>query len=300
MRLHRARAAFAALVCAAIAAACSLFIAAPAHAVETGTWYVLESRHSGLVFDIAKASTAEGAGLIQWNRTDAANQQYRFIDAGNGYHKIQVRHSGLVIDVSGKSAEDGADIVQWADNGGANQQWEITESGGYATIVNRFSGKALDVWERSTEPGARISQYDPNGGANQQWRLVPVASDDTGEDIDRAPVAVSVSGGVYLGWRLLADDPTNTAFNVYRDGQLITTTSQTDLTDSGGGTGSTYEIGVVHDGQEVERTGTFSVWGQQYLEIDMDRPAGGTTPDGVDYTYSPNDATVADLDGDGT
>ncbi|MCH7231788.1 hypothetical protein L0U85_13130, partial [Glycomyces sp. L485] len=165
--------------------------------------------------------------------------------------------------------------------------------------------KALDVWERSTQPGGRISQYDSNGGANQQWRLVPAptgggSGGGTGEDIDRSPVAVATGGGTYLGWRLLADDPQDTSFNVYRDGQLVTTTSDTNLTDSGGSAGSSYDIGIVQGGQEVERTGTFSVWGQQYLEIDMDRPAGGTTPDGVDYTYSPNDATVADLDGDGT
>ena len=36
-----------------------------------------------------------------------------------------------------------------------------------------------------------------------------------------------------------------------------------------------------------------------YFDIPIQKPAGGTTPDGVAYTYSPNDASVADLDGDG-
>ena len=36
-----------------------------------------------------------------------------------------------------------------------------------------------------------------------------------------------------------------------------------------------------------------------YLSVPLQIPAGGTTPDGVSYTYTPNDASVGDLDGDG-
>ncbi|HEX2142958.1 MAG TPA: pectinesterase family protein, partial [Glycomyces sp.] len=87
--------------------------------------------------------------------------------------RIQVRHSGMVLDVASASKSDGAKVQQWGDANSANQQWRITESGGYATIVNRASGKALDVWEWSTARGDRVSQYTPTGGANQQWKLTP-------------------------------------------------------------------------------------------------------------------------------
>ncbi|MCH7233170.1 RICIN domain-containing protein, partial [Glycomyces sp. L485] len=69
--------------------------------------------------DIAGSSTSNGAMLEQQARTDAADQQFRFVDAGGGYYKIQARHSNLMLDVYGRSMENGADIVQWADNGGA-------------------------------------------------------------------------------------------------------------------------------------------------------------------------------------
>ncbi|GAA2152070.1 MULTISPECIES: pectinesterase family protein [Glycomyces] len=156
-----------------IAAAGSLIAATGAQAVETGVWYNLESRHSGLVMGIRAASTASGAELVQWASNGSQDQQFRFVDAGGGYYKIQVRHSGLVLDVAGASRDDGATVQQWGDGGTTNQQWKITESGGYATIVNRASGKALDVWEWSTAQGARISQYAPTGAVNQQWELVP-------------------------------------------------------------------------------------------------------------------------------
>lgn len=36
------------------------------------------------------------------------------------------------------------------------------------------------------------------------------------EKLDRAPVAIAKENGVYLGWRLLKDDPESIAFNLYR------------------------------------------------------------------------------------
>lgn len=41
------------------------------------------------------------------------------------------------------------------------------------------------------------------------------------------------------------------------------------------------------------------MYGNNYLDVPIQIPAGGTTPDGVSYTYSANDASVGDLDGDG-
>jgi len=174
LRRRRSLAAMLAVVLGGvIAAAGSLIAATGAQAVETGVWYNLESRHSGLVMGIRAASTASGAEVVQWASNGSQDQQFRFVDAGGGYYKIQVRHSGLVLDVAGASRDDGATVQQWGDGGTTNQQWKITESGGYATFVNRASGKALDVWEWSTAQGARISQYTPTGAVNQQWALVP-------------------------------------------------------------------------------------------------------------------------------
>jgi lysophospholipase L1-like esterase len=158
------------------AAAGGLLGAGAANAAFTpGTWYVLQSRLSGHVLDLG-ASTADGAKLFQQARTDAAQQQFRFVDAGGGYYKIQARHSSKVLDVYAKSTANGADIVQWTDNGGTNQQWQILDDGTYLRFVNRNSGKAIDVYERSTATGARITQYDSNGGTNQQFRALPVGT----------------------------------------------------------------------------------------------------------------------------
>ena len=42
-----------------------------------------------------------------------------------------------------------------------------------------------------------------------------------------------------------------------------------------------------------------SVWEKSWFELPLRKPAGGVTPAGEAYTYSANDMSVADVDGDG-
>ncbi|MDA1368582.1 family 43 glycosylhydrolase [Glycomyces algeriensis] len=184
---------------AAVIAATGLAFLAPtaSHAaIDTNADYVLTSRHSGLVLDINGASTAENAGLIQWNRNDATNQRFRLIDAGGGYYRVQSRHSGKVLGLQNQSTADGANVVQETDANATDQQWRVTESGGYATFVNRLSGKALDVWEWSTAAGGRISQYTATGGTNQQWSLTALGTGNPGQtDCASGPTQPPSIGG---------------------------------------------------------------------------------------------------------
>ncbi|MCC8161014.1 MAG: leucine-rich repeat protein, partial [Oscillospiraceae bacterium] len=109
-------------------------------------------------------------------------------------------------------------------------------------------------------------------------------------------VAVSVDGGVYLSWRLLGTENYDTAFDVYRDGEKIATVSDsTNYTDTTAGNAYT----VVPSGEDISSGKTVSVWDEQYLTIPLNRPEGGTSLDDEEYTYSPNDVTPADVDGDG-
>ncbi|MDT0346473.1 rhamnogalacturonan lyase [Streptomyces litchfieldiae] len=123
------------------------------------------------------------------------------------------------------------------------------------------------------------------------------------ENLDRAPVAVTTEDGVFVSWRMLGLDRENIAFHVYRDGERITRTplsGATSLTDPDGTTESVYRVRTVGGGQPPEWTDEFGVWAEQYRDIPVNRPAGGVTPTGEAYTYHLNDASVGDLDGDGT
>ncbi|WP_156759031.1 fibronectin type III domain-containing protein [Microbacterium karelineae] len=144
------------------------------------------------------------------------------------------------------------------------------------------------------------------GGAGEASDALETPADTVlardSERIGRQPVAVAQDGGVYLGWRMNGDDPDDVAFHVYRDGERLTAepvTGSTNFVDAGGTAESAYRISLLGDDGEVWATDEFAVWGDQFLDVPLDKPAGGTTPDGQPFEYTANDATVGDVDGDG-
>ncbi|WP_188315830.1 T9SS type A sorting domain-containing protein [Chitinophaga agrisoli] len=122
------------------------------------------------------------------------------------------------------------------------------------------------------------------------------------ERLNRGVVAVRSSAGqVYIGWRLFGTDPSNIAFNVYRGSVKVNPTPITNSTNYVDNTtaNASYTVRPVLNGQEQAASESATVWAQQYLTIPIQPPAGGTTPDGVAYTYNANDCSTGDLDGDG-
>ncbi|MGV2885709.1 rhamnogalacturonan lyase [Paenibacillus taichungensis] len=122
------------------------------------------------------------------------------------------------------------------------------------------------------------------------------------EFLDRGVVAVKTGTGVFVSWRLLGTEGSNVSFNVYRDGTKVNAspiTNSTNLQDASGTSTSKYTVRAVVSGTEQAASAAASVWGNNYLSVPLSVPAGGTTPDGVAYTYSANDASAGDLDGDG-
>ncbi|WP_269435767.1 rhamnogalacturonan lyase family protein [Gracilibacillus suaedae] len=121
------------------------------------------------------------------------------------------------------------------------------------------------------------------------------------EQLDRALVAVESDDGVYVGWKMLGTDPKGVKFNLFRDGKKVNKKpieNSTNFFDEDGTADSTYQVKIIK-GSGDKITKEVNVWSENYLSIALDKPEGGTTPDGVDYSYSANDASVGDLDGDG-
>jgi rhamnogalacturonan endolyase len=115
------------------------------------------------------------------------------------------------------------------------------------------------------------------------------------EHLDRGAIAVAADTGVLVSWRILNSDPANQSFDIWRDGKKVKTVKGvSNWLDANGVAGSSYQIKA---GKET--TPAFKPWATNYLEIALDVPAGGTTPDGKAFTYTANDASVGDLDGDG-
>lgn len=141
--------------------------------IDTSAYYEIKNRNSGKNVDVYSKATTDGADIVQWTDTSGGDQQWQFIDAGNGYYKIKNRNSGKLMVVLSASTADGGDVVQWTDNATASQQWSVLDDGsGYIRLRNRYSGKMLDVYQKSTADGGNIVQWTNTMGTNQQWQLV--------------------------------------------------------------------------------------------------------------------------------
>ncbi|MBR3455562.1 MAG: rhamnogalacturonan lyase [Bacteroidaceae bacterium] len=122
------------------------------------------------------------------------------------------------------------------------------------------------------------------------------------EHLDRGVVALpSSSSGIFVSWRYLGtDDDVHTTFDVLSNGLVVgkNISKATSYQHSGGKQGNLYQVVTKVDGVPVDTSKAVTPWKQVYLPLKLNRPAGGTL-DGTSYTYSPNDMSVGDVDGDG-
>jgi rhamnogalacturonan endolyase len=125
------------------------------------------------------------------------------------------------------------------------------------------------------------------------------------ESINRGLVALPVTGGTYLSWRLFGTEPYDMGFNVYKGTTKLTATplvGATIYTDNSGGTG-TYTVRPVINGQEGTVSENARVFTNNYWSVNLDTPPSGSSH-GESYSFSEathgaNDGSVGDLDGDG-
>lgn len=127
------------------------------------------------------------------------------------------------------------------------------------------------------------------------------------DKLDRGLVAVQTSNGVYCSWRVLGEEYYGVKYNLYRDGVKVNATPLTvsNFTDAAGTSTNTYSVRAVVNGVEQsavdKATKVLTTGGTDFGYIEIQRPKRYSVKDGKDITdtFEPNDATVADVDGDG-
>ena len=121
------------------------------------------------------------------------------------------------------------------------------------------------------------------------------------EQLDRGVVAIRQGKQVVVSWRTLTSDAVGQAFDVYRNGQKLNSqplcqggTFYIDEAPLAGG--ATYEV------RGGGKNGSYQLRADApvgYLSVKLQKPADGITPDGRTFSYTANDASVGDVDGDG-
>ncbi|KAB2352303.1 rhamnogalacturonan lyase [Actinomadura rudentiformis] len=111
------------------------------------------------------------------------------------------------------------------------------------------------------------------------------------EDLDRGLISVRSGTGNYVGWRLLGTDAAGTTFNLYRgSARVASVTGSTNYFDAGAPADAAYTVRPVVNGAEGAASEPSLRFGDGTLDVPIQPPSS---------TYSANDASVGDLDGDG-
>ena len=123
------------------------------------------------------------------------------------------------------------------------------------------------------------------------------------ERLQRHVIAVpqSSSGSNYLvSWRMLDTDDDYTTFDVIKNGTTVAShiNNATCYLDAKGSKTSEYRIVTRRHGEPVDTTKAITPWQSVFMQLTLDRPESGTFHD-ITYAYTPNDCSVADVDGDG-
>lgn len=166
--------------------------------------------------------------------------------------------------------------------------FELTRSCRIRAIAMKEGMRNSEISEQTIA----VTMHFPNAG--RPWVLDP-------EQLDRGAIATYTGSGTsyLINWRWLINDPSDISFNVYRDGIKLNTSplyNQTNIIDSKGNASSTYTVEALSGGQTIETVQAL-VLPQGYLDLKLNRPAGGTLENEA-YHYVPGDCMVADVDGD--
>ncbi|MFQ9511472.1 MAG: hypothetical protein ACLRZ7_11280, partial [Lachnospiraceae bacterium] len=137
------------------------------------------------------------------------------------------------------------------------------------------------------------------------------------ETLDRGLVAMVSDGSIFLSWRLMADEVTGYGddgltgvnFNVYRNGEKIATVKDsTNYLDTEGTAADTYYVEAIDAfGTPLNQSEDVIIWqAGNYIDIPLQVPSAGTIDREITlenysatYTYTANDVSVGDVDGDG-
>lgn len=126
--------------------------------------------------------------------------------------------------------------------------------------------------------------------------------------LDRGLVAVTQSSGVFLSWRVQADEYYDVKYNIYRNGALVAQNlAVSNYTDTGGNASSAYTVAAVKNGIVGSQCSSVTPWAKQYLEIPVSnvQARNGVTvwkqrdPSTAMANYTINDISLGDVDGDG-
>lgn len=274
--------------------------------------------------------TVDGKDYIDWNVKPCANYEYQVFPLsiagfkGDGSKRIRV----MTCDPTKKPVPMSAIYFSNTEEKKMELSWR------HQGFVNEYIVYKKPMWGKKKEIGRlsglvrslEMTFEDEDIYADRPFQYSVVACSDGGmsesnviespvltterarqaEWMKRGLVAVLTKAGVFLSWRLFAEEyAAKEAFLLYKNGILLATIDSSMATNYFDENGTKTDLYAVISKSEMEQKkdkitlDEVSVWKHSYLEIPLDKPEPYQTPDGKIWEFTANDASAADLDGDG-
>lgn len=279
-----------------------------------------ESYSNGWIENTNTGFVTEG-GYLNLNNAAGENAVWHVASSGEGVHAITVRYANggtanreVAVTVNGQ-------VGAWTLEGAPTGSWTTwAEETIYIPLqegVNRLEFTAQTADGASNIDTITVeSAFDKEASASvvRDPAKFDIFNDTYGvgrrmENLDRGVSATLSGSGMLISWRKLATDNENTFFKLYRNGNYVATINAGEATNyfiDGAAATDVFTIDAFAGTVMTDFASPAVVCGIKnsgqsgaYLEFGVTPPAEQTMPDGTTCTYTPNDTSVGDVDGDG-
>lgn len=303
---------------------------------QTTTTTTAETTTTTTTTTAPPAPVAERYYAIEANTYDGFEESTNGGFAGKAYFNYN-NAIGSFVDWTVNVAEEGnyAVTFRYANGTASNRTCKIMVNGEHNECIYQDFAQtgAWTDWDTQTvilplkagENTIKVRATTPDGGPNMDYAEVvktnstptPMVKASDGaavENLNRGVSAAFTGNGMFVSWRHLATDNENTTFNLWRitktDERTMLGTFTMDQAscylDKNGVSSDIYTIDTyVGDkctefaNASINSTNKNSGQSGAYFDIPTQTPPAGKTPSGEEYTYTENDCSVGDVDGDG-
>lgn len=144
-------------------------------AFNLGSYYKINCKQSGKVFDIRDESLNNGAYIQQYTWRNINGQKFMVYPLDNGTYAFASKLSGKVFSVREASMNNTAVIEQYDWSAAEKQKFYLTPQGSnYYSSTSQLSGRVWDVRESSMNNTALIQQYTWKDIDGQKFSFTPV------------------------------------------------------------------------------------------------------------------------------
>lgn len=277
--------------------------------VSTDRYYAIDAEYYQGIYENTNEGFA-GEAYVNYDNVAGGYINWTVNVPADGNYRVSFRYAnGTESARTTKITANGSKMFCYMDfNGtGAWTSWE-TDSIVLSLKAGVNTIKATAV---SSDGGPNMDYIELIKTDDPATELIESKDGKQMENLSRGVSAANTGNGVLVSWRILATDSENTTFKLYKNGQTPpiyegTINDASCYLDKSGTASDWYTIDTFVNGEMTEfaqasinLTNKNSGQSGAYFDIPIQKPADLTMPDGSTCSYSANDASVGDVDGDG-